>query len=70
MREARCRLARQDDLRYEIIKSMAVSLVCISVHVISCVRSCYGPLSFICVLGLGLSKPNSFLAIYIRRPAV
>jgi hypothetical protein len=63
-------LARQDDLRYVIIKSKAVSLICIYVHVIPCARSCYGPLRFICVLGLGLSKPNSFLAIYIRMPAV
>jgi hypothetical protein len=28
-------LARQDDLRYVIIKSKAVSLICISAHVIS-----------------------------------
>jgi hypothetical protein len=39
-------LAHQDDLRYVIIKSKAVSLICIYVHVISCARSCYGPLRF------------------------
>jgi hypothetical protein len=62
-------LARQDDLRYVIIKSKAVSLICIC--------SCYflawshcGPIRVLFyVLGLGLSKPNIFLAVYIRRLA-
>jgi hypothetical protein len=70
MREAHCRLAWQDDLRYEIIYSKVVSAIFISVYVIPCARSCYGPLRIICVLGLGLSKPNSFLAVYIKRPAI
>jgi hypothetical protein len=60
-------LARRDDLRYVIIKSKVVSLICIC--------SCYflawsrcGPIRVLFyVLDLSLSKPNSFLAVYIRR---
>jgi hypothetical protein len=70
MRAGRCRLARQDNLRYIIIYSKVVSAIYICVYVISLARSCCGPLRVICVLGLGLSKPNSFLAVYIRRPAI
>jgi hypothetical protein len=60
-------LTRQDDLRYVIIKSKVVSLICIC----SCYFlgwSCCGPIRVLFyILGLGLSKPNSFLAVYIRR---
>jgi hypothetical protein len=60
-------LARQDNLRYVIIKSKAVSLI----HICLCyfvARSSCGPIRVLFyVLGLGLSKPNSFLAVYIRR---
>jgi hypothetical protein len=60
-------LPHQDDLRYVIIKSKAVSLICIC----SCyflAWSCCGPIRVLFyVLGLGLSKLNSFLAVYIRR---
>jgi hypothetical protein len=59
--------ARQDDLRYVIIKSKAVSLICIcSCYFLAWSR--FGPIRVLFyVLGLGLSKPNSFLAVYIRR---
>jgi hypothetical protein len=60
-------LTHQDDLRYVIIKSKAVSLICIC----SCyflAWSHYGPIRVLFyILGLGLSKPNSFLVVYIRR---
>jgi hypothetical protein len=61
-------LARQDDLRYVIIKSKAVSLICIYVHVIPCARSCYGPLRFYFMFWVwACPSPIVFVAVYIRR---
>jgi hypothetical protein len=51
----------------DLVKGCASNLyLCLCYFV---ARSCCRPLRVICVLGLGLSKPNSFLVIYIKRPA-
>jgi hypothetical protein len=60
-------LARQDDLRYVIIKSKAMSLICICLCYFLAWSHCGLIRVLFYVLGLGLSKPNSFLAVYIRR---
>ena len=52
-------LACQDDLRYGIIKSKAVSLICIC----SCyflAWSCCGPIRFILCFGFGLVQAQQF----------